>query len=119
MDINKINKLYDLIRKIIENKEAVIKKYKESNSYFIIKIQSEISVLKKTVVIIDELTKEIQDQNKLKERIYELEKELWTTNKTNELLIEKFVPIEESSVQRPTINSLKQWKQKRMPSTNN
>lgn len=119
MDINKINKLYDLIRKIIENKEAVIYKYKESNSYFIIKIQSEISVLKKTVVIIDELTKEIQDQKILKERIKKLEEELWTTNKNNELLIEKFVTIEESSVQRPTINSLKQWKQRRMLSTNN
>lgn len=119
MDINKINKLYDLIRKIIENKEDVINKYKESSSYFIIKIQSEISVLKKTVVIIDELTKEIQDQNILKERIKKLEEELWTTNKNNELLIEKFVTIAESSVQRPTINSLKQWKQKRMQSTNN
>lgn len=120
MDTNRINKLYDLIHKLIERKESVLEKYKSSNSYFIISIQSEITLLRKIIEIINELVEEIKEQNQLQKRIYELEEELQTSNRCNEILSEKIFQKHQTAIaEESTIKRLKQWKQRKMQSTNN
>lgn len=100
MDIKKINKIYDLAYKIIENKKKVLVRYKESNSYFIVQINTEINLLNKMCYLIHELVTEIKSKNKEIEekkillcKIKELEEELKTSeevyNAVSEMLLTK------------------------------
>lgn len=52
MDINKINKLYDLIRKIIENKEAVIKNIKNQIHTLLLKYNQRLVYLKRRLLLL-------------------------------------------------------------------
>lgn len=116
MDTNKINKCLEHITNTIEYKNSLIEKYKGSRA--LLYIQSEINTLKQTVKIITDLAEEIQEQRELTQKISELEEELLVANNTNELLTRKIWTSSQTE-DRPTINKLKQWKQKRMQSTNN
>lgn len=115
MDTNNINKCLENITKTIEYKNSLIEKYKGSRA--LLYIQSEINTLKQTVKIITDLAEEIQEKRELTQKISELEEELLVANNTNELLARK-IWTSSPTEDRPKIN-FKQWKQKRMQSTNN
>lgn len=101
MDTNKINKIYDLAYKIIENKKKLLERYKESNSYFTVQIESEINLLHKMCYLIHELVTEIKSKNQeidekkdLLCKVKELEEELKTTEEAyyavSDMFINKF-----------------------------